>query len=112
MKRFWITEEERKPGRFENGCTYLHFSEEWKTEKIGFNDDELDELRRVLGVGMGDCLHCEAWRQYSEPVSFSDRALVSFRENLVKTNKRIEELEMELQRIRDHLFAIGRRGQL
>jgi hypothetical protein len=23
-----------------------------------FDDDELDELRRVLGVGMGDCDHC------------------------------------------------------
>jgi hypothetical protein len=29
-------------------------------------EDELDELRRVLGVGMGDCDHCPAWLPYME----------------------------------------------
>ena len=29
-------------------------------------EDELDELRRILGVGMGDCDHCSAWKLYTE----------------------------------------------
>lgn len=62
--RFWL--EKTKPGRYTGGCTFLHFDKEWKMEKIGFNDDELDELRRIIGVGMGDCDHCPAWKPYIE----------------------------------------------
>lgn len=29
-------------------------------------DDSLDELRRVLDIGMGDCDHCKAWKQYTD----------------------------------------------
>jgi hypothetical protein len=38
---------------------------DWRTVHK-FTDDELDELRRILGVGMGDCDHCPAWKPYME----------------------------------------------
>jgi hypothetical protein len=70
--RFWLTEEKKSPGHFEDGCTYLNFDKMWKIEKIGFNDEELEELRRVLGIGMGDCDHCNAWQHWLSHKQFAE----------------------------------------
>jgi hypothetical protein len=32
-------------------------------------EDDLEELRRVLDIGMGDCNHCPAWIPYMESLS-------------------------------------------
>lgn len=39
-------------------------------------EDDLDELRRILGVGMGDCDHCPAWLPYMESLKHQVRGEV------------------------------------
>jgi len=48
---------------------------DWRTVHK-FTDDELDELRRVLGVGMGDCDRCPAWLPYMESLKHQVRGEV------------------------------------
>jgi hypothetical protein len=47
------------------GWNELHFNKDWRLCRVDvdrfitFNDNELEELRRVLDIGMGDCDHCD-----------------------------------------------------
>lgn len=53
-----------------SGWNELHFAVGWNPNSIWepnvmvFDNDELEELRRVLDIGMGDCDHCPAWEPY------------------------------------------------
>jgi hypothetical protein len=87
MTKFWL---ERKDN-FSSGCTELHFSEEWKMAPICFNNEEMDELRRVLGIGMGDCDHCDAWKDWKKPIPDGVRCEMRSRAIISHDIKRIEE---------------------
>jgi hypothetical protein len=110
MANFWL--EKEKPGKFSGGANYLHFDSGWKREKIAFNDDELDELRRVLGVGMGDCDHCEAWKDWSKPMS--DEKRIGLRERAIISHdmkhfvERMDALESLITKVENRLNDVGK----
>lgn len=86
---------------------------DWR-QVVSMTPDELDDLRRLLGVGMGDCDHCPAWKPYME--STMKRAqgenliscdMMRFREQLDKLEEQIVSVQSKTNKTESHLNTMA-----
>jgi hypothetical protein len=102
-------------------CEPAGSNDDWKM--FGLSDEEIIELRNLLGSN--HCDGCPAMQKFMEQpkyVANLDADLTVMRrrydthsmavlKDLKMISDRIDELEREMQRIRDHLYAVGRKGK-
>jgi len=93
-------------------CNQLGSPDEW--QQYILDPDELEELRRVLDIGMGDCDHCSAWKLYFDGMveeTMEEReAKIKAKENrqniISHDMRRFAKLELWLEGLSDSINAV------
>lgn len=99
-----------------SGWNELHFAVGWNPNSIWepnviiFNNDELEELRRVLDIGMGDCDHCPAWEPYIRDCVLGKKVIscdmIRLENKFTSLAKLIDDLKVDLERVKTDMAVM------